>query len=165
MIQKIDNLKLGDLVVVLGQFQNEIGVYIKHVKRDNIIASITYKSIKRNREERINTRHSTIQRIYKITEDNLSIPQANAYRDILVSLNCITIHPDDKLILKYGETINKYQLLKYIEKGHKLDVVRNMCQSNDLGLRRNKEIADELWHNPEELIKEIFKYNDVIHES
>jgi hypothetical protein len=155
MIQKVEHLKKGDLVVVTSNNYNQKSVYLKHVKRDNLIASITYLDIKYNDESRINTRHSTTQRIFKITEDNLDAPELSVYKNILVKLGINPI--SDYLTLKDGDKIRTSKLYEYIENDNKLSLVREMNNSNDLGLRRNKEIADELFHKPDELIKEIFK--------
>lgn len=83
MNQKIDNLKEGDLILVIG-FKPEIGVFKRYRKDKNQIVSITFESIYSNYtiESRINTRHSKYQRIYKITEDNLNPDQYAQYEKI-----------------------------------------------------------------------------------
>lgn len=86
MIQKVDNLKKGDLIVVLGTFQDCIGIYIKHKVRDGLVVSVDFREFNRNYDSSIRTRHSTQQRVYKITEDNLTQPLLNSYKDILKNL-------------------------------------------------------------------------------
>lgn len=156
MIQKVEHLKKGDLVVIVSNgLYSELSIYLKHVKRDNIIASITYINLRNGRENRINTRHSTCQRVYKITEENLDNSELDTYKAKLIELGLNTI--PDYLTLKDGSKISKTSLYRDIENGYKLDLIRKMTNSNDLGLRTNKDIADDLFHNPDELVKEIFK--------
>lgn len=50
----------------------------------------------------------------------------------------------DYLTLKDGSKISKASLYRNIENNYKLELVKHMMNSNDLGLRRNKEIADDL---------------------
>lgn len=156
MIQKVEHLKKGDLVVIVSNgLYSELSIYLKHVKRDNLIVSITYINLRNGRENRINTRHSTCQRVYKITEENLDNSELDTYKAKLIKLGLNTI--PDYLTLKDGVKIHKGHLYACIGNNYKLELVKHMNSSNDLGLRRNKEIADDLFHNPDELIKEIFK--------
>lgn len=93
MIQKIDNLKRGDLIVINdrplhSQWNTAVFISANILKDlDNLVVSITYVSLyHQDRTERINTRNSTQQRVYKITEDNLTRPLLNSYKDILKNL-------------------------------------------------------------------------------
>ena len=91
MIQKVDNLKIGDLIIVLGTFQDCVGIYYKHKIRDSIVVSIDYFSFWRNYNEHywynsIRTRHSTKQRVYKITIDNLNEEDLAQYNIIINKL-------------------------------------------------------------------------------
>ena len=154
MIQKVEHLKKGDLVYVIGVYQNYHAIYLKHKIKDNVVISIDFQYLD-GRCDTMRTRNSTRQRIYKITEDNLDNSELNTYKAKLIELGLNTI--PEYLTLKDDSKISKASLYRNIENNHKLELVKNMCQSNDLGLRRNKDIADDLFHNPDELVIEIFK--------
>lgn len=153
MIQKVDNLKKGDLVYVIGVYQNYHAIYLKHKIKDNVVISIDFQYLD-GRCDSMRTRNSTRQRIYKITEDNLSSEELNQYKAKLIELGLNTI--PNYLTLKNGDKIPTSTLKRYIEDNCKLSVVKEMNNSNNLGLKTNKDIADDLFHNPDELIKEIF---------
>lgn len=159
--QKIDNLEKGDLVVI-----DEILSVFDSYKMDktNKIVTVLF-SYRIDYFNSLNPKYSFYRRhcrnankqiIYKITEDNLNQEQLTSYRNILMELksdSCIKEH----LILKTGEKISLDILKQTIGNSSKLAIVKIMVDSNDLGLRRNKEIIDELWIYPDRLIKEIFK--------
>ena len=155
MIQKVDNLKKGDLVVIDGSCISVFDSYKKD--KNDVITVIFFKPLHyhNNGIWRRNCRSASHQIIYKITEDNLTSEQLNTYKGILVKLGINPI--PDYLTLKNGDKIQTSKLYEYIEDNRKLDLVKEMFMSNDLGLKRNKEIADELFHKPDELVKEIFK--------
>lgn len=88
--QKVDNLKIGDLVVC----DNCIGIFIKTIKDKDLVISIQYIHInlfalytnKEKREymckSRINTRHSDYQRVFKITLNNITKEEQNMYKKL-----------------------------------------------------------------------------------
>jgi len=69
MKQKTDNLKVGDLIAINYNGYNHkwcCAIYIKSSK-----VSISYMNLS-GYENHIRIRNSTTQRVYKITEDNLT---------------------------------------------------------------------------------------------
>ena len=155
MIQKVDHLKKGDLIFVLGNYQNELGVYMYCTKDKEIVKTINYVPLFCSYITHIRTRNSNKQRVYKIDKENLSKEQLQAYNSILIDLDIVS---PTFLILKDEVTkIGRLKLIELIGKGNKIEVLKYMNYSNDLGLKRNKEIVDELWGTPFALIKEIFK--------
>lgn len=88
MIQKIDNLKKGDLVVIesSGYLKRwETAVFLEARLDKATVISIRFWELE-GQSNQINTRNSTQQRVYKITEDNLTQPLLNSYKEILKNL-------------------------------------------------------------------------------
>jgi len=153
MIQKVEHLKKGDLVIIDGC---QLSIFDSYKKdKFDVVTVIFFYDLRWSTLQRRNPRSASRQIIYKITEDNLTSEELNRYKGILISLGINTI--PDYLTLKDGSKISKASLYRNIENNYKLELVKHMMNSNDLGLRTNKEIADDLFHNPDELIKEIFK--------
>jgi len=153
MIQKVEHLKKGDLVIIDGC---QLSIFDSYKKdKFDVVTVIFFYDLRWSTLQRRNPRSASRQIIYKITEDNLTSEELNRYKGILISLGINTI--PDYLTLKDREKIPTSTLKRYIENNYKLELVKHMMNSNDLGLRRNKEIADDLFYNPDELIKEIFK--------
>lgn len=85
MIQKVEHLKKGDLVVIDG---NQISVFDSYKKdKFDIITVILYYPIVSNYIWRRNCRSTRNQVVFKITEDNLTPQELNAYKSNLLRLN------------------------------------------------------------------------------
>ena len=93
MIQNIEHLKEGDLVAVLQGWSHKIepAVYLKSTfYSKDVPKSIHYLRLDSNVThwlehgyyDRITVIHSTTQRIWKITEDNLTKEQLERYQTI-----------------------------------------------------------------------------------